>query len=175
MGGEGSIQSLLNNNQNLLRKKRLFDRTKSISERKKELLNLNNGKLQFKKISDKELNVIKVTIQNRAKKRDLRNTVYFLIILIFIGSLITVNLNKRLTLEKELKSKAENYFLQKELQENLKKHNIYLEDAEDQFNKEHWKNAIYFYKKALTLNPNDSLSVKKLKISEANLIALNSQ
>ena len=78
-------------------------------------------------------------------------------------------------MEKRLDLKAKIEVLNKEQLINIQEHKTYIEDAEDQFNKEHWKNAIYFYKKALIIKPQDNLTKAKLKIAENKFKGLTLQ
>jgi len=171
MAGGGSIQPLLKNNKNLLRKKRFFKKDKSISERKKELLKNHIGELQFKDVTSEELQTIKEGIRKKAKRRNLKNIVYLGFVFLLVTCLIIFNHLKTIEHEKELQLKATAHLNQ----EHLKKYNAYIEDGENQFKKHHWKNAIYFYKKALIVKPNDSLASIRLLISNTQFNESNSQ
>ncbi len=64
------------------------------------------------------------------------------------------------------------YIEQKELKkhhEKLEKYHMFLEEGALQVEKSHWKNATYFYKKALEIFPEDSLATVKLGELEAIL------
>jgi len=175
MGGEGSIQPLLNNNRNLLRKKRLFNKNKSISDRKNELLKNHTGKLKFKKTSQKELLIIKKKIQTTAKRQNLKSGIYLSFALLLVVGIMILHLYRTSKLEKELEANIAPHILTENPNKILKKYNAYIEDGEDQFEKQHWKNAIYFYKKALLMKPKDSLASTKLKISKDLFKALTPQ
>ncbi len=169
MGGEGSMQAMntiIRNNRKLLRKKGIFNRSKSISERKRELLSPVRGALEFKNVSQEELRVLKLKIKNKAAKVRIRNNVFLVVIVFVIFSITKLYSDFYSTLEKEQKIKTEVL----RLQEYTKKYNVYMEDANDQFENKHWKNAVYFYKKALLMLPADSIAkvglqkaTKKLK------------
>ncbi|WP_075343729.1 hypothetical protein [Tenacibaculum agarivorans] len=68
MGGSGSIQPILDNNKNLLRKKSLF------RDLKHEITGDYNTNLKFKEVDTEELEKIKESIRVKAK-RDEKRTV----------------------------------------------------------------------------------------------------
>jgi len=173
MGGEGSIQPLLNNNKNLLRKKSLFKRDKSASTQKAALLKNNTGELEFKKTSQEELQRIKIEIKRKAKKTDINNGIYAGIAIIFLISLMTIYINNAIKMDKQYKLQTEMLILQEENAKDERKYEIYIEEATEQFEKKHWKNAIHFYKKALVKKPNDSLATIQLIKSETQIKAIN--
>jgi len=176
LGGGGNIQALLKNNRNLLRKKSFFRKDKSSSEKKKELLKNHSGELEFEKVSESKLTILKQKIRDDTRKSALKTSFYLVFLLLIIGSLLYINLQNTSKSEKEFELVSRKIAYEKELQERTAKYNGYIEDGKDQFEKQHWKNAIYFYKKALLVKPKDSLSSNQLKIATDNLTQhLNSQ
>ena len=169
MAGEGSIQPLLNNNKNLLRKKNYFRKDKSASKRKKTLLKGSTGELKFKKISDKKLQILKNEIQNKTQKEALKNSIYTIIALLIVSVFITFHVKKMWAFDKEHTLKTERFLLQKENAKKLRAYNIYMENAQEQFQNKHWKNAVHFYKKALIFKPQDSLANIQLIITTTQL------
>lgn len=175
MGGEGSIQPLLNNNKNLLRKKSFFKRDKSASVQKATLLKNNSGELAFEKVSDEDLEKIKSEIQSKAKRIDIINGIYATIAIIIICSLLTLYIRHTIKIDRAYKLQTEKLMLQEKAAKNQRIYDVYVEEATEQFEKRHWKNAIHFYKKALVKKPNDSLATIQLIQSETQLNSLSSQ
>lgn len=175
MGGTGSIKPVLNNNRNLLRKTNFFNKGKSTSERKKELLKNSDGELHFKKITEEKLNALKRRIREKAKKKALRNNSYLIIAFFVSVSILIIYTHNTLKLEKGLEAKIKTQLFNENQLLNTQKYNMYMEDGANQFNKQHWKNAIFFYKKALTVKPQDSLAKIKLRISKNRFKDLNLQ
>jgi len=158
MGGYGSIQNSLKNNKALLRKKNFFKRKKGISDKKKELLKGSTGELEFVEVSQRKLDKIKKKIKVKAIIRDRRTLILYLLI-VFVFTILVVFYLKRISAKE---AQVEKYGETKDYQKNLELYNIYLEEGEIQLGKLHIKNATYFYTKALSLFPDDSLAISKL-------------
>lgn len=81
MGGEGSMQamkSILQNNRNLLRRKRMFDEKNNIKN--------SNTKLEFKEITLEDLEKVKETIREKAKKEQKIHKVILVLLTIVVIS-----------------------------------------------------------------------------------------
>ncbi len=158
-GGYGSVRNILKSNKNLLRKKSIFEKNLDYSDRKRLLLSGAVGDIEFKDISKGKLIDIKEKIRNEAKLEAILNfrITLFIVFLIFTASLFFVNeIYKHDNLIKlKNESRLKN--------ERLQIFNMYMEEGDAQLRNNHTKNAIYFYKKAEVIFPNDSLLKIKLK------------
>lgn len=147
MGGHGSIQPVLKNNKDLLRKKSLF---KDQEKRFKTI----DVKLKFKKPTEEELELHKEKIRERSRRA--RVPYYFVIVTIVI--LIGVMTNYLITSNEEYKQSIQQQNLR------LKKEQlaVLIEKGDVFYEKEHYKNALFFYKKGQVLSPKDSLLSLKI-------------
>lgn len=104
-------------------------------------------------------------IRKKTAKVHFRNNVFLIVIVLLVFSTTKLYSDFYSILQKEQKIKTEIL----RLQESTNKYNVYMEDATDQFENKHWKNAVYFYKKALLMLPTDSIAKLGLQKSTRNL------
>jgi len=161
-GGHGSIKNVLANNKNLLRKKSFFKSKKGISDKKQELLKGEKGELEFVEVSEGRLLDIKAKIQDEANKRNKKFLIVSLLIITILSAFIWFSFAKAYKREKHIEKLMDERGNIKAHQERLELYNMYLEEGQIQIENSHWKNATYFYKKALESFPNDSLALSKL-------------
>ena len=154
MGGGGFMSHMMNSvrgNKSLLRKKRLFDREKDFTIRKKAFKRGVSGKLLDKKVDKKELekikNEIRKDIRNQNRKR-------FIVHLTIVLAAIVISL---LLVQVIYKSELNYNRLQKEKNLSYKKQQFkyYVDDAKMWHKKGSYNNAITQYKEALQLFPNN--------------------
>jgi len=106
MPGGGSVLAMiqsLRNNKNLLRKRGLFNRERSIYERKKEYYRAGKTKLDFKTVSKEELLIIRKRIIKQRKLELLKNW----IIVVSVGLLFAFGTYKTLSYFQKVKSNTE--------------------------------------------------------------------
>lgn len=175
-GGHGSLKNVLKNNKDLLHKKRFFKSKKSFSDKKLELLKGAEGELEFVKVTDKKLLDIKNRIKEKANQRNKKYLIVSLLIIVALILFIWCFLEKETKREQELEKLMDERGNIIGNQKRLELYNMYLEEAEVQAKNFHWKNATYFYNKALKSFPDDSLVISKLKeIEEVQFIQIKQQ
>lgn len=153
MGGYGSIQSILDNNANLLRKKSLFkDKGKRFEP--------TDTQLKFKELSEEDLSVLKEQIRKESKESNrIMNYIAVIIIVVlvvFIGNYLVESNEKHEEYEKSIAAK--NRSIKKEKLITL------LVRGDDFFEEQHYKNALFFYKKGAKLFPEDTLVQSKIQL-----------
>lgn len=163
-GGYGSIKPILRNNKNLLRKKSMFKKESSPSEKKKELKGLFKGELSFQKKSNYELSQLKRTIKLKIKEEKKKLKFYFggaLIVLTIISIPLFIQFR---SVQEEINQK--NIAFKKEAynKKYLPKFNFVIQDGDKWLAKKKYKNAIYQYTKALEYFPENSLAKEKLNL-----------
>lgn len=150
MGGGGSIQGMitsLKNNRKLLRKKRLFRPEKTFLRIKKEYIKSAEGELNLKNATGRQLRDIRVKVLKRRKKNEFVRIVIF-ISFISVFSLIAYDYIKsskalnELNEKRELKLKSDQYY-------------SLIAEGDEWLKTRKWHNAIFQYKKALVIFPND--------------------
>ena len=150
MGGGGSIQGMitsLKNNRKLLRKKRLFRPEKTFLRIKKEYIKSAKGELNLKNATGRQLRDIRVKVLKRRKKNEFVRIVIF-ISFISVFSLIAYDYIKsskalnELNEKRELKLKSDQYY-------------SLIAEGDEWLKTRKWHNAIFQYKKALVIFPND--------------------
>lgn len=147
MGGYGSIQPILKNNKQLLRKKSLF-------KDKKKIVKPEKGELEFRECSEEEFLLLKEKLKKKAKRRKLINYVIAVLAVVII-SFITVfiisanNAYRKKIQENNLKIKGEQIA-------------VYMEKGDTFYHSYHYKNALFFYHKAEELSPENSLIKMKI-------------
>ncbi|AUC13709.1 hypothetical protein BTO06_00465 [Tenacibaculum sp. SZ-18] len=148
MGGYGSIQPVLDNNDKLLRKKNLFrDREKDLKSEE--------GKLEFVKCSDEELSTIKTELKKEANKNILINILMIVFVNLIVGCFAVYFIQENKAYKKRIEVK--NLKIQ---QEQIK---IFLNKGDVFYNSQHYKNALFFYNKAIELSPNKTLLKSKIQ------------
>jgi tetratricopeptide (TPR) repeat protein len=163
MPGGGSILAMiqsLRNNKNLLRKRGLFNRARSIYDRRKEYYRAGKAKLDFKTVSKKELLIIRKRIIKQRKLDALKNW----IIAISIGLVFGFGTYKSIAYYQKNKSGTE-IVKEIDLREKLRNYYFFISDGDLWIKKRHWDNAIFQYKKALELFPDDYSTLYKLALA----------
>ncbi|CAL2094637.1 putative TPR_REGION domain-containing protein [Tenacibaculum sp. 190524A02b] len=152
-----NLNVAISNIKGKIKEKKLYTRDK------KQFLKSSNGDLIFKKIDQSELNKVNKRIRKQVhlEQRKHRSIAFMLVFmfLLVVGHMV-YEVNKT---EKELISaKKEQY-----IQDNLPKYSYFIQDGDEWLKKGHFKNAIFQYRKALEMFPNDSLAKSKLLEIEA--------
>jgi len=155
MGGEGSIQSMitsLRNNRNLLRKKSMFKRGRTFLSTRKEYYKTAKGKnIELKKASKEELQLIRNKIIKQRKVE--RIITLSIVIALFVAVIMVVfyfSHKQNIEKIKEVEIEKENY-----LHENINEYSYLIEEGDNWIDKKNWNNAIYRYKQAVELFPNE--------------------
>ena len=149
LGGGGKGQDMLNsirNNKNLLRKKNIFKRERTFLQIKKEYLKATKGEIELKKATKRELAIVRQRVINESRKETSISAAIAIVVLCFF-SYLSVQLFKS--------PPVDNSF---DIQKEREKHQdflFYISDGDKWFKKQKWHNAIFQYKKALELYPND--------------------
>jgi len=154
MSGHLSIGSVLKNNRNLLRKKKPYLNT--IKKRLKSV----EGKLEFKKLSKQEQQLFKENFikEQKANNRKLiyRSIIVIIPVFIFLFYLynnIYESNNQRLYNKHLQKQKAEQIISNNTLIEKQARYKSTIENGDIWFEKENWNNAIFLYKNAVEIFP----------------------
>jgi len=155
MGGEGSIQSMitsLRNNRILLRKKSMFKRDRTFLSTRKEYYKAAKGKqIELKKASKEELHLIRNKI---IKQRKIERITTLSVVIGFIITVIIISFyishKQNIKKNKEVEIEKENY-----LHENINEYSYLIEEGDNWIDKKNWNNAIYRYKQAVDLFPNE--------------------
>ena len=166
MPGGGSILAMiqsLRNNKNLLRKRGLFNRERSFFDRKKEYHRAGNAKLDFKKVSKEDLQIIRKRIIKQRKVKLIKNwsiTIIFFSVLGFgvlkmIGAFDVDQTKIKNTDRLDLVINYEDY-------------NFFIAEGDRWMRLKHWDNAIYQFKKAVELLPIDYDANFKLATAYSN-------
>ncbi|MGS2740902.1 hypothetical protein [Sinomicrobium sp. M5D2P17] len=148
MSGGGSIQGMINslrNNKKLLRSKRLFSKEKTFLNIKKEYLKAAGGKLDFKKASKEDI----IRIRKRVIKERQKDNILLIAIAtisITIASYFTFKLVKQNYIAQESQKAI---LLKKKDEEFL----TLIQNGDEWFEKAKWNNAVFYYKKAKELFP----------------------
>lgn len=146
-GGFGSQQALLNSNKDLLRKKNLFrDQEKKFKTK--------NAKLEFVKLSEEELELLKKEISAKSWKEKLLGVITVFFLMAFVG-FVTNYLIQENTGYKE-------YVASKNHQIILDEFNVNMKKGDEFYYQEHYKNALFFYNKSLALFPENTLVKTKI-------------
>lgn len=154
MGGEGSMQHMINslrNNKKLLRRKDRFDKEKTFLNLDKENYKIENKPFRSKEASAELLEQIRKEARESRKKW----LIFYVVVSIIVTGSVTFfiyNLNqKRIKAKREiLRQKAAQAELYKTI--SFKKA---LGDAEIFFDSKEWENAANSYYKAYTLKPDN--------------------
>jgi tetratricopeptide (TPR) repeat protein len=150
MPGGGSMQGMqnsLNNNKMLLRSKRLFKKERTFLNTKTAYLKAANGKIELRKASPEDLlKIRKKIIKERKRENIVLFSISILLICLFVyfGFKVVQHVNNME--EKEQKA----LIIQKET-----KYLHYLKKGDRWFEESNWYNAVFNYKKAKAVFPND--------------------
>jgi hypothetical protein len=154
MSGHLSMGSVLKNNRNLLRKKKPY-----FNSIKKQLKSV-EGKLEFKKLSKQEQQLFKENFikKQKANNRKLiyRSIIVIIPIIVFLFYLfnnIYKSHNQRLYNKYLQKQKAEQIISNNALIQKQAKYKSTIENGDIWFEKENWNNAIFLYKNAVEIFP----------------------
>ncbi len=161
MAGEGfskHASTSLRENRNLRRKKNIFKKEKSFFIRRKEYLKERKGILHFKKVSTKELAIIKEKIALKAKNDGSRQLLILILLLILVILIGVVFFNSQARIENKNKETSSELYIQ----ENIEEFNYLVSSGDDWLTKKKYHNAIFQYKLALKLFPNDSVANYRL-------------
>lgn len=157
MAGGGSIQSMntiIKNNRNLLKKNRTFIKNK------KDLFRESGGELEFKKLSKAELDIIKASIRKKAKQDTLKmNLILSVIILIMVTSFLYFGFEeyrKEVLYEKAVIEKEKRY-----------RFNRMIGSANFSLGKVKLEKSLKRFKSAQKLYLNDSLVNSKIKLVDS--------
>lgn len=154
MGGEGSMAYMiasLRNNKRLLRRKRLFEKERTFLNIKKEYYKASQGKVDLKKATPKELKKIrdKVLANRRSENRTQFTVLCFLILIIGFGAF------KFFKAEKNKFKTYNNDSERVESAEKIEKYMFFIADGDKWIQKKHWNNAVFQYREALSVFPNE--------------------
>lgn len=150
MGGEGSMKAMidsLRNNKKLLRNKSRFTKERSFLNLKETDLKGASGKPRFKPYSKEAIKKIKAKFQRKRKQEKVLFAflgLLFFLLFIFIGTFLIKEVLQEQNDRKQLN-------IQKQEQAYLK----HIAFGDRWFSESNWHNAIFYYKKALELYPND--------------------
>lgn len=152
MSGHLSMDSVLRNNRNLSRKGREYTKKKNFKGRE--------GEITLKEMSKEDLQLLQIKIAKAKKKENIKLLIISTIILIpviwFVYAMFNgfvQNMNNGLyTIELLEKNKSE-----KEIKEiksvTLPRYKLQIIEGDRWIENKNWKNAIYFYEKAVDLYP----------------------
>jgi cytochrome c-type biogenesis protein CcmH/NrfG len=148
MGGEGSIQHMINslkNNKKLLRRKKAFQKDNSTTLSKTAL----SSKFRAKKASPELIH----RIRRESKRRRIKWIILYIIISTFViasVSYVVYNFNQDVINDKKLRFKENKERIKRKNQERLQ---ISIEEGNEFFKKEKWSQAIEQYYNAYQLAP----------------------
>lgn len=164
LGGFGSINHMivtLRNNRNLLPAKRSYFRKKDYKAIKNEYYKAVGGSFNIKKTSPEQLKAIRKKIRSKRKREAQQFIILLCLGLPLIAFTLYITFNNfhfgfpKLEQVKEVdieKAKQEKYL-------------FYINDGDTWLKKEDWYNAIFQYKNALKLYPNDFDANYRLALS----------
>lgn len=155
MGYLNGLRVVLNSNSNMLRKTNLFKKDKSFLSSRKEYLKAAKGNVDFKSISKSELKALREKVIRNRKKESLRAwllTIAIITPFIVIGFYFFNSSNQNEDFEKD---KSEQILVEQKLTEDLNEFNYLIEDGDNWILKRNWNNAIFRYKQAVKLFPNE--------------------
>lgn len=167
LGGFGSIQGMINSlreNRKLLRRKSLFDKAKSMFDGDEEYPHGPKGRLFEKKASAAELNAIKA--QMSEQKRLERLMTYGIIAAIFLvvfatGYWVVHNVQEGDAYTEKALAKENEATTKKHLEQ----YQFYIAEGDKWLRQNHWNNAIFQYKEALEVSPNNLGAKHRLVIA----------
>lgn len=163
MSGAGhmhSMNTILRNNKNLLRKISIFKKNNSFMSARKEYIKALNGEIDIKKLSKQELRIIREKVIREREKENIKNSVISILIMIPVIWLSynlynnfiqyqNEKLNDSYVYDKEL----EQIKINNEKQEKIEQYYFYIENGDEWIEKQNWKNAIFQYKNAVREYP----------------------
>jgi tetratricopeptide (TPR) repeat protein len=154
LGGTSSAQGMitsLNNNKKLLRKKRYFKKERSFLNLKNEYYKAAGGEMNFKTASKQQLAEIR---QRFIQRR--RNETYLSIgIAVFVLALIAYFIYIQINSQNEIQEKILIKKNAAEFQIDRDNYLFFIADGDEYLKKNQLHNAIFQYKKALDIFPNE--------------------
>ncbi|PQJ76704.1 hypothetical protein [Polaribacter glomeratus] len=150
MPGEGSIQGMLtslSNNKRLLRKKNMFRPERTFLSLKRAYIKSAGGEIELKKATKKQLRAIRIQIIRERRKNWHAFYNIFLFLFLIVG-FITYNFIQNYTIAKEKTKKIE-------LDNKIERSLLLIAKGDYWLKKRSWYNAIFEYKRAFELLPND--------------------
>jgi predicted Zn-dependent protease len=154
LGGTSSAQGMitsLNNNKKLLRKKRYFKKERSFLNLKNEYYKAAGGEMNFKTASKQQLAEIRQRFIQRRRKEAYISIAIVAFILMLIAYFIYIQINSQNEIQEKILIKKN----AAELQIDRDNYLFYISDGDDYLKKNQWHNAIFQYKKALEIFPNE--------------------
>ena len=155
-GNMSSMNTILRNNRNLLRKISIFKRDNSFMSARKAYLKALKGEVDIKKLSKQELRRIREKVIKERKKESLKVLIISILItipLIILSYNIYDNFiqyqNKRLNENFVSDKELEKVLIIRENQKKADKYDFFINDGDKWIEKQNWKNAILQYKNAL--------------------------
>lgn len=150
MAGGGSIQGMINslkNNKRLLRRKRMFSKDRSFLNLKREYLKAAEGELDLKKATKEQLFTIRTKVVKAQKKRNYINIGVLIVTFCIVGVFIYSEVQATNTFEKTTNKI--------EFNKNEKKYLAFIADGDNWLSNRKWHNAIFQYKEAQELFPEE--------------------
>ena len=150
MPGEGSIQGMttsLSNNKRLLRKKNMFRPERTFLSLKRAYIKSAGGEIELKKATKNQLRAIRNQIIKERRKNWYAFYIIFLFLFLIVG-LITYNSIQNTIIAKE---KAKEIELAHKKERSL----LLISKGDYWLKKRSWFNAIFEYKRAFELLPDD--------------------
>lgn len=162
LGNIEGMRVILRNNREMLRKTGLFKKDRSFLSSRKEYLKAAKGEVELKTISKSELQAIREKVIKNRKVESIKSwliTITIIIPIIVYGIYISNNYKRQTEQEiyhqKLLKEKNNQLLLEQKRNKNLKKYFLIISEGDMWLRKENWNNAIYKYKRAVKLFPNE--------------------
>ncbi len=163
--GVGSLQgmrSVLRNNRQLLRKTGLFKKDTSFLSSRKEYLKAAKGSVDFKTISKSELRALREKVIKNRKAESLKAWLITLVVLVpiivygfYISNKYSHRIKQKIQTEKLKNDKAQQILLEQNQNKKLNRYSFIINDGDQWIEKKNWNNAIYRYKEAVELFPDE--------------------
>lgn len=159
MSGAGhmhSMNTILRNNKNLLRKRNIFRRDASFMGARKAYLKAMQGEVDIKKLSKQELRRIREKVIKGQKKEAIRFwviSIFISIPFLFLGYHLYDNFiqyqNERLNQNYVIDKDLEKILLERDFQKKLKNYAFFIREGDKWIEKQNWNNAVFQYKNAV--------------------------
>lgn len=166
MGGEGSIQHMINtlrNNKKLLRKKNFFKKDRTFLHLSFEDFKGTSAKPNLKNATEEELAVLRAKLIKERKKTFRINLIAIISILCFGAVMVFYFIHKNNINKTQLKAQEE----EMSFIENYNQYVYYIQEGDKWMEKSHWHNSIYIYEQAVNLLPNEFDANYKLALAYA--------
>jgi len=159
-GSLQSMGSILRNNRNLLRKRGVLKKDSTFLSTRKEYLKAANGTIDFKSISNEELQLLREKVIKNRKTENLRIWLISLAISIpiiafgfYLSYEFIENKNRNLYDKHLLSEKEQQIIIEKESNKKLDNYYYLIGNGDTWIKKKNWKNAIYQYGNAIKIFP----------------------